>query len=271
MNIEYLKKQLNTPDKLSQEEEEFPLVSIITVVFNGEEFLEDTVMSVLNQSYQNIEYIIIDGGSTDGTLDIIKKYEDKLAYWISEPDNGIYDAMNKGILRATGALVGIINADDYYLPGVVQLVVNKMKCSVADIFYGRLNVIHRSSSEILKTLGAKKDWKLYFKMSIPHPSTFVRRKIYEKYLYPTKYYIAGDYFFILKTKLNKNKFEYINSLLVHMRDGGVSNTDKNVAKAETKAIKKELLGVLNYFSEFFIFAALVVRKLKLFLLGYMKL
>lgn len=100
-----------------------PLVSIITVVYNGVKSLEQAILSVINQTYQNIEFIIIDGGSTDGTLDIIKKYEDKIAYWVSEPDMGIYDAMNKGIKASKADLYLILNCDDVLLPdGVVKLV-----------------------------------------------------------------------------------------------------------------------------------------------------
>lgn len=263
MNIEYLNKQLNTPDKLSQEEEEFPLVSIITVVYNGEEFLEDTIQSVLNQDYKNIEYIIIDGGSTDDTLDIIKKYENNLAYWVSEPDNGIYDAMNKGILRSTGVLLGIINADDYYLPSAINIVVNKMQSSNAEIFYGKLNIIDRDTSAHIKELKIRKDWKLYLRMSLAHPATFVKRKIYEENLYPTKYKIAGDYYLLLKAKLNRNKFESVNTLLVNMRDGGVSHTEKSLVRAETQAVKRELLGFYRfYLIKFLMLTISTIKKLK---------
>ena len=224
-----------------------PLISIITVVYNGAEFLEDTIQSVINQDYKNIEYIIIDGGSTDGTIDIIKKYEDQLAYWISESDNGIYDAMNKGILKATGNLVGIINADDYYLPGAMKAVVNHTKASTADIFYGGTNIVERDCNEIFVRKSTTQDWKLYAKMSIPHPSTFVKRTIYMENLYPTNFRIAGDYYFFLKSKLDKKKFEHIDTLLVHMRDGGVSAADKRLTKRETMIVKKELLGALGYY------------------------
>ena len=91
-----------------------PLVSIVTIVYNGEKHLEQTIQSVLNQTYSNIEYIIIDGGSKDNTINIIEKYSDRLAYWISEKDNGISDAFNKGIAKSTGEIVGLINADDWY-------------------------------------------------------------------------------------------------------------------------------------------------------------
>ena len=101
-----------------------PLVSIITVVLNGESHLEHTINSVLCQTYENLEYIIIDGGSSDGTQDIIRKYQDKIDYWISESDDGIYDAMNKGILQAKGELIGILNSDDWYELETVELMVN---------------------------------------------------------------------------------------------------------------------------------------------------
>src|ERR1700742_4639960 len=98
-----------------QSEIDNPLVSVVTVVYNGAKHLEQTINSVLNQSHKNVEYIIIDGGSTDGTLDIIKRYEDKIDYWQSERDGGIYFAMNKGVSLAKGELIGILNADDFYL------------------------------------------------------------------------------------------------------------------------------------------------------------
>ncbi len=97
-----------------------PLISIITVVYNGEKFLEKTIQSVINQTYKNIEYIIIDGGSTDGTVDIIKKYEDQIDYWVSERDGGIYDAMNKGIDKANGVGLLFLNAGDYFVGEVLN-------------------------------------------------------------------------------------------------------------------------------------------------------
>src|ERR1700739_123500 len=118
-----------------------PLVSIITVVYNGSKYIEQTINSVLNQSYKNIEYIIIDGGSTDDTLNIIKRYESKIDYWQSEPDEGIFFAMNKGISLAKGELIGIINADDFYLPGTVKNVVEADNVYHADIYHGDMQYI----------------------------------------------------------------------------------------------------------------------------------
>lgn len=105
---------LRTRGYFKQSYEEKPLISIITVVFNGEKYLEETIQSVINQTYDNVEYIIIDGGSTDGTLEIIKKYEDYIDYWVSEKDKGLYDGLAKGFKLATGDILGYINAGDYY-------------------------------------------------------------------------------------------------------------------------------------------------------------
>ena len=113
----YFKRSYDEASALS-DNSPLPLVTIITVVFNGEKYLQQTIQSVINQTYDNVEYVVIDGGSTDGTVDIIRKYEDKIDYWVSEPDQGIYDAMNKGIQLAGGEIVGLINSDDCYHPKI---------------------------------------------------------------------------------------------------------------------------------------------------------
>ncbi|TVR02186.1 MAG: glycosyltransferase, partial [Desulfovibrionales bacterium] len=115
-----------------------PLITVITVVLNGAKHLEETILSVLNQTYDNVEYIIIDGGSTDETLDIIRKYEHAIDYWVSEKDEGIYDAMNKGIKCATGEVVGIINADDYYHANSLESISKAFESSEKIIYFGRL-------------------------------------------------------------------------------------------------------------------------------------
>jgi glycosyltransferase involved in cell wall biosynthesis len=159
-----------------------PLVSIITIVYNGKNYLEQTIQSVLNQTYKNIEYIIIDGGSTDGTLDIIRKYDTQIAYWISEPDNGISDAFNKGIKCSKGEIIGIINADDWYKPEAVELSVKKLLENPDFGFsFGALELYKGNKySHINK---ADEKYREVLKYNIPainHPTLFVRRTAYEK-------------------------------------------------------------------------------------------
>src|SRR5688572_26851104 len=126
--------------------EEQPLVSIITIVFNGEKHLQQTIESVLGQTYSNIEYIIVDGGSKDNSVSIIEKYSTQLAYWISEPDKGISDAFNKGISKANGEMIGLINADDWYEKDTVQKVMAlRGNC---DVVYGNLALWKNEKQEV---------------------------------------------------------------------------------------------------------------------------
>jgi glycosyltransferase involved in cell wall biosynthesis len=128
-----------------------PLISIITVVYNSASTLEQTILSVINQTYENIEYIIIDGGSTDGTVDIINKYEDKLAYWVSEPDNGIYDAMNKGINRATGEWINFMNAGDGFNSyNILEDVYSREISNNINVIYSDTLINRRKKNVLLK-------------------------------------------------------------------------------------------------------------------------
>ena len=133
-----------------------PKLSIITVVLNGEKYLEETIKSVLNQQYKNFEYIIIDGGSTDGTLEIIKRYNDELEYWISEKDKGIYDAFNKGMILAKGDYVGIVNSDDVYVDGAFEILNKYIK------EYPDKDFIFGSVKKHWGLLHGYKPWKIHF-------------------------------------------------------------------------------------------------------------
>ena len=153
-----------------------PVISIITIVFNGENHLGQTIRSVLDQNYPSIQYIIIDGGSTDDSLNIIKKYEKDLYFWISEKDKGISDAFNKGIARATGDIVGIINADDWYEPKTFERVAQQM--DDADICFGDVQFWKAGQKEFVQ----KGNLKLLIKeITIIHPTVFVKRKMYETF------------------------------------------------------------------------------------------
>lgn len=203
-------------------------VSIITVVYNNVSTIKDAIESVLSQSYHNIEYIVIDGASNDGTVEIIQSYQNKIAHFISEKDNGIYDAMNKGLKLASGEIIGILNSDDFYLStNVIEKVVenfytHKVDSVFADLIYVKpsdLNNVVRyyDSSHFSPS-------KFGYGWMPAHPTFFVKRHIYEKYGYfKTDYKIAADYE-LLARFLGKHKISYfyLKLPLVKMRMGGVS-------------------------------------------------
>lgn len=201
-----------------------PLVSIITVVFNGETYLEQTIKSVLNQTYKNIEYLIIDGGSTDNTLKIIKKYDSFISYWISEPDKGLYDAMNKGIKEAHGKLIGTINSDDWYEKNAVELNVNAFLTNQnKHIFHAdRYDIDSRGNKSVYKYKSSRWRFK-YHGMTFNHPSMFVTKTEYEQHQYSLKLRSHADYLFVLESWLSDpDKFYYIEAPIVNFRLGGIS-------------------------------------------------
>ena len=197
----------------------FPLVTIITVVLNGEKYLEQTFKSVFNQSYSNIEYIVIDGGSKDNTIDIIEKYTNQIDFWQSEPDKGLYFAMNKGIGLAKGELIGILNADDYYTEDTVKLVVEAYLKTNADVFHG--DILLLTDNESVKM---KPDFsKMMQQPSVFHPTCFVKKVVYDKIgCFDTQYKISADYDFLLRCIIHKFIFNYIPEILCHFRPGGMS-------------------------------------------------
>lgn len=221
-----------------------PLVSLITTVFNNKETIEDAIKSVLNQSYPNIEYIITDGGSTDGTIEIINKYKNKINKFVSEPDKGIYDGMNKGIKLSSGDIIGILNSDDLYASNdVIEKVVNEMEEKNVDVCWGDLvyvdakntdKVIRYWKSSEYKEGKFKKGWMP------PHPTFFVRKWVYDKYgMFNLDFPISADYELMLRF-LEKYKINscYIPQVLVKMRVGGKSNKSiKNIIKANIECYR----------------------------------
>jgi glycosyltransferase involved in cell wall biosynthesis len=204
-------------------------ISIITVVLNGAKTVRETIESVLNQTYNNIEYIVIDGQSTDGTMDIINEYRDRISRVVSEQDHGLYAAINKGIDLAQGDVIGLIHSDDFYLDNlVIQRVadefINKKVDSVfADLLYIKDNNVEKA----LRYFSTKNftPEKLIYGLMPPHPTFFVKKDIYEKYGgYEVDYKIAGDYeMFVRLLYVNKISYAYINLPIIKMRVGGISS------------------------------------------------
>jgi glycosyltransferase involved in cell wall biosynthesis len=202
-------------------------ISIITVCYNSAKTIEATIQSVLSQSYPHIEYIIIDGGSTDGTLDIIAQYQNRIAIVKSESDNGIYYAMNKGLVAATGNVIGILNSDDFYKDvHVIEKIATCFEGRNSDMCYGDLVYIGRddSAKEVrLWRAGEYEKGKLQEGWVPPHPTVFVRTEMYKKYgVFNTDFAIAADYELLLRFLLKGVKVVYIQEVLVCMREGGHS-------------------------------------------------
>lgn len=203
-------------------------VSIITVTFNSEATIKDTLLSVKGQSYKDIEHIIIDGASVDNTINVLKQ-NGHTGPLLSEPDKGIYDAMNKGIKMATGDIIGILNSDDFYPDnGVIEKVVNSFASGDCDGVYGDLMYVDAQfvNKILRKWIAGIYNRKLFYKGWMPpHPTFFVRKEIYEKYGYfNLNFKTSSDYELLLRFMfLNNIKVKYIPNVLVHMRTGGHSN------------------------------------------------
>lgn len=205
-------------------------LSIITITYNSAATLEATIQSVLNQDYPYIEYIIIDGKSTDGTLQIVSKYKDKIAKVISEKDHGLYDALNKGIQLATGDVIGFLHSDDVYFDNTIlsQVMQSFIQHPESQSLYGDLIFVHRVDLNKIKRVwhsGNYVEGAFLKGWMPPHPTFFVRKTVYQKYgTFNTKLKHAADYELMLRfIHVNKIKLIYLPKILVRMRMGGASN------------------------------------------------
>jgi glycosyltransferase involved in cell wall biosynthesis len=210
-------------------------VSIITVTLNNAEYIEACIQSVITQDYKNIEYIVIDGGSTDGTIDVIKKYENKINIWISEPDNGMYDAINKGIRMSSGDVIGMLHSDDLYIDEhVISKVVQKF-CNNIDSVYADLVYVERNN---LKKVVRYYDSSVFqiskfaYGWMPAHPTCFIKKNVYDKYgLYKTDYIVAADYELLVRFYAkHRVSYSYLPRVIIKMRRGGLStrNFESNV-------------------------------------------
>ena len=205
---------------------ERPLISIVTASYNAAATIEKTIMSVINQSYENIEYIIIDGGSADGTVEIIKKYADRIAYWVSEPDKGIYDAWNKAINVAKGNWIMFLGADDILLDGAMTFYLDYLNkepgLDQCDIIFGRCWLVDENGKR-LRVMGDKYSWEQFrHYMRLSHGSALHNHNLFKEVgLFSLQFKICADYELLLRKKLNA---KYADHEIIAMQIGGMSNS-----------------------------------------------
>lgn len=227
-------------------------VSIITATYNNEETVEETILSVFDQSYKDIEHIIIDGCSCDKTIHFLNKHQDKISKIISEPDRGIYDALNKGIKNSTGDLIAFLHADDIYTDNkIIEEAVDLIKKEKTDSVYADLLYVSKNNTnKVIRNwkAGKFKYSKLKKGWMPPHPTFLVKKEIYNKFgSFDSNFRIAADYDIILRF-LGKHRISssYLPKVMIKMRIGGESNKSlKNIIdkmKEDLKAIKKNKAG-----------------------------
>ena len=218
---------------------DYPLISIVTIVYNDLPGFQKTVKTVIDQDYKNIEYIVIDGGSTDGTEQAIKENEAHIDYWVSEPDKGIADAFNKGVLAANGDWIVLLNAADYFQhSGVVKLMVPHLLANPdADLVFGKLTEIHKNG-KIGKSFGKPFDLKTFHReCTIIHPASFHNKSFFKKNgLFNSDFKIAMDYEIFLRKKDLKAVFA--DEQITFMEIGGVSQQNPSAAYKEVNKAKK---------------------------------
>jgi len=205
-------------------------ISIVTVCFNSQATIRDTIESVVNQTYPDIEYIIVDGASTDGTLSIIDEYKDRISTVVSEPDRGIYDAMNKGVALATGDFIGILNSDDIFVDNTVieKLVQFLQKNPGLDGSYGDLVFVKRNDINIITRTYSSKIFspgKIRFGIMCPHPTFYAKKELFDEIgSYDISFPIAADFDLIARFITRGAKFGRLSLVMVKMREGGVSTS-----------------------------------------------
>lgn len=240
----------NSGEKISQINK--PLVSVVTVVWNAGNLLEHTIESVRQQTYDNIEFIVIDGGSRDGTLDVLRRFDNDIDYWISETDRGIYDAMNKGILACSGELIGIIGAGDWYSPDAIENVVNTYVRTDADVVYGDVELVDCETGVSCKR-ESKAELMPKTMSSISHPSTFTKACIYRARPFDISFQIAADYDLFLYLYLNGYLFAHSNALITHILSGGVSASYATIV--EVYIVHRKNYGIIKAL-KIFVFSAI---------------
>ena len=214
-------------------------VSVITINYNNKVGLEKTIQSVINQTWLGFEYIIIDGASTDGSKELIERYSDKINYWVSEPDTGVYNAMNKAIKVANGDFVIFMNSGDTFYENSILEKVNPLLTDQYDIYYGD-NYKVKPSSKRKKNYPEKLSFAFFYSSCINHQSTLIRRKMfYDYFLYNEEYRIVSDWEFFIYTICVENRpYKYLQMTISNYDFTGISSLDKyrHIAKQEKVAV-----------------------------------
>ncbi len=220
-------------------------ITIITVCYNSECTIEKTILSIINQNYRDLEYIIVDGGSTDGTIDIIRKYEDHIHKWVSEPDQGIYHAMNKGINMSSGEVIAFLNSDDWYMEDTLEYVCHKFENKKVMILSGEGYLWENEICAGMSKDCENDESDIRFRMIYFHPSTFARRKVFEEIGgFDMKYLIAADYAWMLKAYDSGIIPVHTSKCLSNFKFGGASTVDAFKTALECKKISLEALNKL---------------------------
>ena len=233
-----------TKGRLTRGTPERPLVSVITVVFNGAKHLEETIAAIASQTYLNIEHIVIDGGSTDGTVDILRQYDDRIGYWMSEPDAGLYDAMNKGValVEDPESYILFANADDsLYSPDAISRAM--LLGQDADLVYGKMVL---SDDEISGIMGREVELADLARQTLCHPATFVRKKVFDRVgKFDTTYKIAADYDHIVRCFTAPVSTRFVDVIVARMRMGGLSEDRFMLSCRERKAVIRRHFPLLR--------------------------
>lgn len=205
-------------------------ISIVTVCYNSAATIRDTLESVLSQTYNNIEYIVVDGASKDSTLDIVNEYAGRISTIVSEPDKGIYDAMNKGVNLATGDFVGILNSDDIFASAttIEKLVEFLLANPGCDASYADLVFVERDNTDSVTRRYSSKGfspWKVRFGFMVPHPTFYARKKLFEQYgVYTLGYRVSADFELMARFITRRINLQRHDAVMVKMREGGISTT-----------------------------------------------
>ncbi len=226
-----------------------PLLTIVTVVRNGAPFIEETILSVVAQKNENIEYIIVDGASTDGTVAVIEKYDAQIDHWISEPDRGIYEAMNKGIKAAKGSYIGLLNCGDRYVVGALTAVLMEIRnaAGLEAVIAGGVATLDKSGRTVATDMVDRSSLGNKFRfMPLNHPAMFVPDSVYAKVgPYREDLRICSDYDFVLKLLNRQVDIRFVAMVLTEMRAGGISDSPGTLITrlSEGFRIRREYKGL----------------------------